>query len=332
MGFSIEIFDAAEARLRQLKTKAEAEAKERHDVFCEHCPEYKELENTLSKTGSKLMYSIFDPESDVEACVSQLKKINDELQARMAELLKINGLSEDYLEPHYSCTKCSDTGYIDGERCECLESLMKKFAFEKLNMSTPLGICTFESFSLENYPNEAAGGLSPRKIMEKTFLRCKNYAESFTLNSPSLILQGGVGLGKTHLSLAIAGTVIAKGYDVVYGSAQSFFNKIERERFGKAPSYEDTLSLLMSADLLVLDDLGSEFTTQFTVSVLYDIINSRLLAGKPTIISTNLNTEGIEQKYSDRILSRIHGNYNRLQFVGKDMRFTLRRVKSEKNS
>lgn len=331
MGFSTEIYDSALATIRQLKAAAESEAKERHRVFCELCPEYAALENDLTKTGSKLMCLIFDPSSDIDACVADLKKINDETQRKMRDLLSANGLPADYLEPKYHCRRCSDTGFVDGVNCSCLKSLMKKAAFERLNMSTPLGICTFDSFSLENYPAEAPGGLSPRKIMEKTYLRCKSYAENFSLSSPSLLLQGGVGLGKTHLSLAIAGKVIDKGFDVLYGSAQSFFNKIERERFGKAQSADDTLALLLSADLLVLDDLGSEFTTQFTVSVLYDILNTRLLAGKPTIISTNLNMEGIEQKYSERILSRIHGNYNRLQFVGKDMRFTLRRVKSEKN-
>lgn len=331
MGFTTEIYDCALASLRELKASAESEARERRNAFCEHCPEYSRLENELTKTGSRLMCSIFDPNSDINACVANLKKVNEDTQKRMRELLAQNGLPADYLEPKYSCSKCSDTGFVDGINCSCLEAMMKKAAFKKLNMSTPLGACTFESFSLENYPSEASGGLSPRKIMEKTFLRCRSYAENFSPSSPSLLLQGGVGLGKTHLSLAIAGKVIEKGYDVIYGSAQSFFNKIERERFGKNQTAEDTLSLLLSADLLVLDDLGSEFTTQFTTSVLYDILNTRLLSSKPTIINTNLNLEGIEQKYSERILSRIHGNYNRLQFVGKDMRLTLRKVKSDKN-
>ena len=199
-------------------------------------------------------------------------------------------------------------------------------AYDELNRTTPLELSSFQSFSLDFYPEKAAtSSLSPRHIMEGVKRRCWEYAKSFTLQSPNLLFQGGVGLGKTHLSLAIAGKVISKGYGVIYGSAQNFFSTIESEHFGRGEDKQYTLNLIKTCDLLILDDVGTEFVTQFTTAVLYDIINTRLLSRRPTIISTNLSIDGLKSKYDDRITSRISGNYTRVQFVGSDIRIEVKK-------
>lgn len=331
MGFSKEIYMIAQEKLRARRNEALSAANERYARFTEINPEYKKLESELAKTSIQLTRAIFGSNSDVTSTVEQIKQNNLRAQEQMRGVLRKNGLPENYLEPSFSCAECGDTGICDGKICECMRKLMRQTAFEQLNAITPLSLSTFESFSLDVYPTtvDSSKGVSPRKMMEITYKKCKRYAEDFSLASPSLLLQGGVGLGKTHLSLAIAGVVIGKGYDVVYGTAQGFLGKIERERFGKAPAGDDTLSLLCQADLLIMDDLGTEFVTPFTVSVLHDLINSRLLSGRPTIISTNLNFDGLSQKYSERLISRIHGSYNRFQFVGKDMRIVLRKARTE---
>ncbi|MBQ4312605.1 MAG: ATP-binding protein [Clostridia bacterium] len=328
MGFSTEIYSIASERLRQRRAAAIGEAKILKDAFLLAHPRYAELERELSQTGALLARTIFCDGSG-SADVTSIRERNLKLQQDMADILREAGLAADALEPHFECSMCDDSGIVDGRLCECIQRIMRQIAYDRLNATTPLALSTFDSFSLEHYSDsvDCGRGLTQRRVMELIFGKCKKYAESFSLSSPSMLFQGGVGLGKTHLSLAIAGAVIEKGYDVVYGSSNTFFGKIERERFGKTNSGEDTLSLLNSCDLLIIDDLGAEFVTQFTVSVLYDIVNTRLLSGRPTIISTNLSFEGLEQKYSERLVSRIHGNYSCYQFAGKDMRITLRKAR-----
>ena len=155
--------------------------------------------------------------------------------------------------------------------------------------------------------------------MESVMNFCKSYAADFSTYSPSIILQGNTGLGKTHLSLAIAGEVIKRGFGVIYASAQNILSQLENEKFGRA-QYADTEKNILECDLLILDDLGSEFRSQFTVSEVYNIINTRLLNGNPTIISTNLSMESIEDIYTPRIASRILSEYTLLWFDGKDIR------------
>ena len=156
--------------------------------------------------------------------------------------------------------------------------------------------------------------------MAGNYRYCKNYADNFSLKSPSLILYGATGLGKTHLSLAIAGEVIGKGFGVIYGSAQNLLNRLENEKFGRSGQDGDTLSLLLECDLLILDDLGAEFSTAFTLSAIYNIINSRMLASLPTIISTNLEPGELDKKYDQRIASRILGSFTPVYFCGRDIR------------
>jgi len=332
MGFSPEIYAEARGRIARLREQAEYEAERRRDEFYRECPEYEQLVRELSTTCTRLAVAILKKDSGIS--VEDCKERNLAIQAQMRSLLEQHGHHSDWLKPEYTCTVCSDTG-VDGDRlCACLQREMRTIAFERLNAETPLGLSTFESFSLDHYPDRAADGsmVSPRKGMAITLEKCRRYADDFSLGSPSLLLQGGVGLGKTHLSLAIAGEVINKGFGVVYGSANNLFARIEDEHFGRAPKGDNTRELLCQCDLLILDDLGAEFATQFTVSVLYDIINTRLLRGRPTIISTNLDIDGLEQKYTQRVVSRITGSYQRYRFSGSDMRVVLRKARrSEQN-
>ena len=326
MAFSREIYAVAIEKLNSERAAAIAEAKKRRESFIRKCPAYAELEAELSRTGKSLVRAIFGGEDDPKAKVDEIRRFNTEVQAEMTRMLTASGHPADYLEPRWNCRVCSDTGLAAGKICDCVKRAMKRIAYERLNEVTPLRLSTFDTFSLDHYPDniDQARGLSPRRMMEITYKKCRDYARDFTLRSKSLLLQGGVGLGKTHLSLAIAGEVIDKGYDVVYGTAQEFFGKIEREKFSRAASEDDTLAVLNSVDLLILDDLGTEFTTPFTSSVLHEIVSTRLLYGRPTIISTNLNFDGLSSRYSERVISRIHGSYSRFQFVGKDVRIVLR--------
>jgi len=232
------------------------------------------------------------------------------------------------LEPSFACNACKDEGFIDGRMCSCLKKLMRIQACNQLNASTPLALCTFDNFSLSYYPNEPSdSGISAYQQMEQILRYCKAYAAQFSMDAPNLLMQGGTGLGKTHLSLAIAHEAIEKGYGVIYGSAQNMVTNLEKERFQKDNEQQDTNQLMLQCDLLIIDDLGTEFSTSFVTAAIYNIVNTRLMTHKPTIISTNLSMKELEERYTERFASRILGSYIPLFFRGKDIRQQKRRKK-----
>ena len=326
MGYSREVYDQAKFLLDSYRRQAVNENDERRKAFMAANPEYAELEREIAQTSIRLTRVMLSGQKDITDTVAQIRNSNLAMQQRQLAILRSQGCPDDYLQPKYHCPQCGDTGFIDGKMCACFKEILRKMAYEELNRTTPLELCSFQSFSLDFYPEKAqSSNLSPRQIMEGVKRHCWEYANSFTLQSANLLFQGGVGLGKTHLSLAIAGRVISKGYGVIYGSAQNFFNTIESEHFGRGEDKQYTLDLLKGCDLLILDDIGTEFITQFTAAVFYDIINTRLLRRRPTIISTNLSIDGLKTRYDDRITSRISGNYTRVQFFGNDIRIEVKK-------
>ncbi len=309
--------------IAQRREKAVDRAQEKRDALVKLAPEYADHEKAIARTSILITKSLLSEGINIEEAMKKIAESNLDHQKRMQEILSENGV--DTIEPDYECKECFDTGFIDGKPCECLLELIKKLRYEKLNSITPLSLCSFDTFDLKHYPEESnSSGISPRKLMTGIYRRCVDYAENFSLDSDNLLFQGGVGLGKTHLSLAIAKAAIEKGYGVVYGSAQHFLSKIEAEHFGRAATDDNTLELCKSCDLLILDDLGVEFSTAFTIATIHDLIDTRLCAGRPTIISTNLQFDDLEKRYTERMTSRIYGNYKRYQFIGGDVRIKLR--------
>lgn len=240
------------------------------------------------------------------------------LQKQKSDYLQENNIDISVINPEYNCKKCSDTGYVNGRLCECVKKKAIQLNYDELNKDVKLEDYTFRKFSLDYYSESAKNGVIPRDIMTKICGFCVKYAAEFEINSESLLFFGQTGLGKTHLSLAIANEVIKKGYNVVYGPISKIIGNIEREHF--SGEERTTLQNVLNCDLLIFDDLGTEFTTQFVASSIFDIVNSRILNKKSTIINTNLDFEELKQKYSDRIVSRISGNYRMLQFFGEDIR------------
>ena len=256
--------------------------------------------------------------------MSRENKQQNELFRR---LLTENGFAPDFLDLKYTCPICCDTGFANGEQCQCLKQLLKQESSARLNRLSPVKLCDFESFDLSFYDDaiDPKTGISPRRRMASILNFCKDYAKYFSRSSKSLLMQGNTGLGKTHLSLAIAKTAIEYGYDVVYGSVFNLLSKVERERFGKDED-EDSYNHLLRCDLLILDDLGTEFASNYAKAAIHSIINTRQLSGLPTIISTNLTMEELMENYSDRVVSRLLNGYERLVFLGKDIRFEKRKL------
>lgn len=286
-------------------------------------PRAKEIDRLLSKTAICAAKAVLNGANAKEQ-LERLKENNQKLQSELSELLFKANLTSDYLKIKYHCEKCCDQGYTDGIMCSCMKKLLKHEAYNKLNRLSPLSLSTFECFSLEYYSDVQInnGRTTPKKRMQGILNFCKNYAQNFSTDSPSLLMQGATGLGKTHLSLAIASEVIDKGYGVIYGSVPNIIMKLEKERFtyGSEKLHSDSEGYLIDCDLLILDDLGTEFSTTFSSATIYNIINSRIMVNKPTIISTNLSMKDIERAYTSRLVSRIIGNNLRLDFIGEDIR------------
>lgn len=330
MAFSREMHEKARAEIKNRRNDAEYTAMQRKNELNFKYPEFHFIETELAKTGHETVRAFSMPKETAEAELNRIRQKNKQLREERKNLLVALKLPEDYLDVKYTCEKCQDTGLIedyDEERhvsygtklCSCHMDLLKKYASEKMSSMTPLELSSFEDFDLEYYPKTAEKGKSPYDAMKDVYNRCISYAEKFDTDSVNLYFCGRTGLGKTHLSLAIANEAMKKGYNVVYGSVITFLNKLEREKFGRADSFE-TEDILINADLLILDDLGAEFSTAVATSSLYNIINSRIARGVPTIISSNLSLEEIKTRYPESVASRIIGNYVVVNFYGDDIR------------
>lgn len=326
MGYSSEVYDEAEAKLERRRILSEQELDKRRRVLFLRSPRAEKIEQTIAKTSVAAAKAVFGG-ADIKTELEALRAKNLTLQKELYDIIKSLGFPENYLERWHKCSKCKDTGYIDGKMCDCMKKLLRETAYEKLNRMTPLSLSDFESFSLDYYSKTSAaeGKISPYTQMNGVLAFCKKYAATFSEDSRSLLFQGPPGLGKTHLSLAIAKEVIDKGYGVVYVSAPAILTKIENEHFDIKKPESPTEQIVTECDLLILDDLGTEFTSRFTVSAVHNIINTRMITSKPTIISTNLTLTELQEKYNTRIVSRIIGMLDRVEFVGVDIRQQKRR-------
>ena len=331
MGYSREVYDCAQRELSRRRREAEDRAHQNRLDLYDACPRIQEIDRELSGTFSKAARAVIRGSSAKEE-LTRIRDRNLTLQAERAQLLKELRLPDDFLKTPYTCPACGDTGYIDGRMCQCMRTLLRQEAYRRLNERTPLALSTFDAFDLSYYEDQPGeNGPSPRQMMGHILAFCRNYAAHFSEKSDSLLFTGRTGLGKTHLSLAIANEAIQKGFGVVYGSAQNFAAALEKERFSRE-SDDDTNQKLLSCDLLILDDLGTEFSTSFVTAALYNIINTRLMGEKPTIINTNLSVGELGKRYGERFCSRIIGAYTLLTFAGKDVRQQKRLRRIEKRA
>ena len=257
---------------------------------------------------------------DRTAAAAALAKAKQELTA----LLASSGRPADALEPHFTCKKCQDTGTFEGHTCICVHKLMQKLRREEIESLSSLSISSFDTMELHYYPNTMDDKLGEpvRSYMGGLLAELRAYAEEFDRSSESLMLFGNAGLGKTHAALAIAGIVLEKDFDVIYVSSPDFFSKLEALHFGADPGGEEETLLQTAAgvDLLILDDLGTEFNSNFFLSTLYSLLNNRLGAHLPTIVTTNI-TDGalLEKLYTEKISSRLSAFVPCL-FAGQDIR------------
>ncbi len=298
--------EAQRARMREVEAKF---------------PEFVQINEALAQTGLRIFQAAMGGKEGLDERMAKLRRENEQLLSDRADLLRMTGYPKDYLDLKYACEACLDTGFIqNGERlCTCMRRALVLAGYETSGIGPLLERQTFENFSLQYYTDPA-----DKKRMEQILDTVRRYVERFSdEKSQNLLFFGQTGLGKTHLSSAIAKSLIDRGFDVLYETAQNIFGDFEDERFNRTynTGMEDKKTdRYFSCDLLIIDDLGAELSNQFTAACLYNLINTRYNQGKSCIISTNLTHSDIEKRYSQRVLSRLLGQYQNLQFTGRDIR------------
>ena len=254
--------------------------------------------------------------------IAPIKEQNQRLIAKRKEIIKSLGYPENYSEIEYTCKHCSDSGYVDTRMCSCFREMLLTENIKSSGIGKLIERQSFENFDLSAYAYDAA--LLSR--MEENVRIAKLFADGFggACRGRNLLLIGNTGTGKTHISTSIAKKIISDGYDVLYDSAQNIVSAFEADKFRSGyGAYEPAADKYLECDLLIVDDLGAEFLNQFTVSCLYNLFNTRSNRGLSTIISTNLSSTALRDRYEDRIYSRIVGSdYTVLLFGGKDRRLS----------
>lgn len=307
-----QIYAKAQSTVLQRRQLAIAVAKEHETELNKKLPQYSQLLDKRLAYGIKAatLGATFADKSLINEAIAQIKLLDVEIK----NLLVKNNITENYAAVNFTCALCSDTGRINGDICKCVHAIAQDMRRKELSKSSPLSLCSFDSFLVSKYTD-----LKAREIMQGMLNYCKEYADDFSKNSSSLYICGSAGIGKTHLALSIANKVIQKGYDVVYVSSQGVFDKIEREHF--QANSADTMQSLLETNLLILDDLGTEYLTPFVGSCLYDIINTRWNKKLPTIYTSNFVRENeFKARYTEKIVSRLFGSCEILYFVGNDIR------------
>lgn len=317
MSYNREDYIRIKAEYSQKYLRAQSLANERRAELYAAIPGVWELDGALSKTGMRIMSVIVEGGSDTNEKIEKIREENRALLVRRGELLRSHGYPENYSDIQYECDKCGDTGFVDTKMCDCMRRALIMAGYESSGLGALIRTQSFDNFSLEYYRS----GNGNYDAMKRAADGLKRFAEEFDRDTyKNYLLIGGTGLGKTHLSTAVAKTVIERGFDVLYVSAVGMIADFEAKRFNDGNGMKHDPERYAEAELLIIDDLGTEVTNQFTLSCLYDLLNGRINRRKCTFINTNLAFRELEARYNERITSRLLGEYNPILFSGTDIR------------
>ena len=312
--YTYDNFHRVKDEIEASRLRARAEAEERSAALARISPEIAEIDAELRSTGLIIFKTACEGGD-----ISRIKERNVKLNERRREIMLSLGYPEDYTEPRYSCPVCSDSGFIDGVRiCGCFKERLITLNIASSGIGRLIERQSFDNFDLEWYANDP----DLYEKMRLNLAAAKDYAEHFSERGGNLLLMGGTGTGKTHITTSIAKVIISKGHSVIYDSIENIMNDFEEDRFrsGYAPR-DPKAAKYLECDLLIIDDLGTEFASQYSTVCLYNLVNSRQNKGLATIISTNLTPKDLANRYDGRIYSRIAGNdYQILLFGGNNHR------------
>ena len=309
------------------RDKAQSDLEQRIlDVYAQ-IPRVKEIDNEISKIGLKLAKLVLLNPNDKDTILNECKNKINILTNEKKSLLIENNVPDWYINLEYKCKTCKDKGFLsNGNKCNCLKQEIISSTYKMSNLSRILDKENFDNFDLSLFSTEKGeNNISPFENMELNILpTCYEFIKNFAQdNGENLLFYGDTGVGKTYLCNCIAKSLLDEGYLVIYQTAFKMFEIIEEYKFKNADSHisKENYENLFDCDLLIIDDLGTELTNSFTNSELFNILNTRLLSGKKTIISTNLSPMQLGSNYAQRIFSRIFDRFKMVKFIGKDLRW-----------
>lgn len=322
-------YSLANAEIAKIRRENAEVLRKREDEVRRKAPELAEIEAELSRNGIALSRCFIDGRTDIETIKNNIRAA----RARKIKILKKLRLPENYLDEIFSCDKCRDTGFDEnGHRCECLKKLISKNICSNSNLTGIMREQTFNNFDIKIYENQPdINGHSVSDIIKSAMKKAISFSENFEDTKQNIYMYGDAGTGKTYMSSCIANRVLERGFTVYYQSAFKMLDILEKLKFGRYDENEQiqaeyTTKYIYDVDLLVIDDVGTEFVTAYSSAALFDIINSRLIEEKSTIISSNLSPTKMSELYGARLASRITGSFEPMRFVGRD----LRRLKKQK--
>ncbi|HIT72297.1 hypothetical protein B5E58_08180 [Tyzzerella sp. An114] len=325
MSGKTEIYKEVLRDYERLRSQKSAELREKQTQLYKKFPRLADIEREMNITGVRLARLILEQPVDYIQKAERLRKHTAELKTEKLEILRSNRIPENFLELSYNCTKCHDTGFIDGKECTCFKQKLVDKAYDQSNLKDIIKNENFDFFDIRYYSTEKdpERNISPRENIQDILAVCIKFTQDFDKKFQNLLLYGKTGLGKTFLCNCMAKELLDSGKTVMYVTASQLFKLIEEDRFNRIgdediPSHY--MDDILSVDLFIIDDLGTEFSTILSSAELFNIINTRLINRKPVVISTNLSMEDIINQYSDRIVSRIVGSYTSLEFFGDDIR------------
>lgn len=298
------------------------ELEERRIEVYEKLPRLLQINQEIASTSVRAVrYRLAGSEEDSISCQEKIQALVQERNT----ILTDHGYPLDYLQMQYDCPDCQDTGYIDGEKCHCFKKAAVNLLYTQSNLYEILQKENFTHFSFDFYSdtirNEVTG-LTARETAHDAVRQARHFIDTFGREFRNLFFYGNTGVGKTFLSNCIAKELIDRANCVLYFSAFDLFDTLAKSTFQR--ENQDIQDDILTCDLLIIDDLGTEMTNSFVTSALFQCINERIMRKKATIISTNLSLDQFSETYSERIFSRITSNYTMIKLIGKDIRIQKR--------
>lgn len=306
-----------------INSENEKSKKYRQKSVYEKIPEFKDLEIEINRKSLEIAMLPLKHPLNMDKVLKKLKSDLVSLNEKKKNLLSQNGVPPDFLDYKYTCEKCKDTGILDTKkRCVCYNQQLTKLYYKNSDLIETLGKYNFKTFNIDLFSDKKENNLpvSQKEAMKKNHKISKDFIKNFDKKTDNLLFYGSVGTGKTFLVNCIAKELIDKAYLVVYKTADDFISSFRDNNYDIDNSHEN---LLIDADLLIIDDLGSEQITEFSQAKLFNIINKRILRNKKMLISTNLTPLELFKKYDDRIASRLTGDFKSLLFIKGDLRVYL---------
>jgi len=280
------------------------------------------LDNKIQKLSLGFSMAILQSKDDKKTLASYKDTIT-EYRAQKYEMLVSSGYPPEFLNLSYQCKKCNDTGFLGNTKCTCYKQKLIKLYYENSLLEDILRVKNFSNFDISLFSSHRIGDdkYSPRKNMENMLEYITgDYITNFKDTKTNLLFFGNPGSGKSYLSYCLAKELLDLGYLVVYKTSDEIISDLKDVRFN---NNNNLLEILLDCDLLIIDDLGAEQRNEFTVTELFNLLNKKLLRNKRMLVSTNLTLPDITKVYSERMSSRLIGEFKLNKFYSEDIRITL---------